>query len=70
MQVKVMENIMEVNDIIARDNRRIFDQHGLFVVNLMSSPGAGKTTLLERSIAGLKDEFAIAVIERFDYQQD
>jgi hydrogenase nickel incorporation protein HypB len=58
-----MENIMAANDMIARENRRIFDQHGLFVVNLMSSPGAGKTTLLERSIAALKDEFAIAVIE-------
>lgn len=63
MQVKVMENIMAANDMIARENRRIFDQYGLFVVNLMSSPGAGKTTLLERTIAALKDEFTIAVIE-------
>jgi hypothetical protein len=36
MLVKVMENIMAANGIIARENRRIFDQHGLFVVNLMS----------------------------------
>lgn len=63
MQVKVMENIMAANDMIARENRRIFDQHGLFVFNLMPSPGAGKTTLLERTVAALKDEFAIAVIE-------
>jgi hydrogenase nickel incorporation protein HypB len=63
MQVKVMENIMAANDMIARENRRIFDQHGLFVINLMSSPGAGKTTLLELTVAALKDEFAIAVIE-------
>lgn len=63
MQVKVMENIMAANDMIARENRRIFNQHGLFVINLMSSPGAGKTTLLERTVAALKDEFAIAVIE-------
>lgn len=63
MQVKVMENIMAANDLIARENRRIFDRHGLFVVNLMSSPGAGKTTLLERTIAALKGEFVIAVIE-------
>jgi hydrogenase nickel incorporation protein HypB len=63
MQLKVMENIMAANDMIARENRRIFDGYGLFVINLMSSPGAGKTTLLERTIAALKDEFAIAVIE-------
>ncbi|MGB9640611.1 MAG: hydrogenase nickel incorporation protein HypB [Anaerolineales bacterium] len=63
VQVKVMENIMAANDMIARENRRIFDQYGLFVINLMSSPGAGKTTLLERTIAELKNEFDIAVIE-------
>lgn len=63
MQLKVMENILAANDLIARENRRIFDRLGLFIINLMSSPGAGKTTLLERTIAALKDEFAIAVIE-------
>lgn len=54
---------MAANDMIARENRRLFDQHGLFVINFMSSPGAGKTTLLERTISALKNEFAIAVIE-------
>ena len=63
MRIKVMQDIMAANDMIARENRRIFDQHGVFVVNLMSSPGAGKTTLLERTLAALKDEFAMAVIE-------
>ena len=63
MKINVMENILAANDMIARENRRLFDQHGLFVLNLMSSPGAGKTTLLERTVAALKDEFAIAVIE-------
>lgn len=63
MQLKVMENILAANDLIARENRRIFDQHGLFVINLMSSPGAGKTTLLELTVAALKDELSIAVIE-------
>ncbi len=63
MQLKVMENIMASNDMIARENRRTIDRHGLFVINLMSSPGAGKTTLLELTVTALKDEFAIAVIE-------
>ncbi|MGB9641411.1 MAG: hydrogenase nickel incorporation protein HypB [Anaerolineales bacterium] len=63
MQVKVMENIMAANDMIARENRRIFDQYGLFVINIMSSPGAGKTTLLERTVSELKNEYNIAVIE-------
>lgn len=63
MQITVMENIMAANEVIARENRRTFDQHGLFVINIMSSPGAGKTTLLERTIEALKDEFSITVIE-------
>lgn len=63
MQLKVMENIMAANDMIARENSRIFDSYGLFVINIMSSPGAGKATLLERTIAALKDEISIAVIE-------
>ena len=63
MQISVMEDIMAANDRIAQENRRIFDRHGVFVVNLMSSPGAGKTTLLERTLAALNEEFAIAVIE-------
>jgi hydrogenase nickel incorporation protein HypB len=63
MQISVMEDIMAANDRIAQENRRIFDRHGVFVVNLMSSPGAGKTTLLERTLVALKEEFAIAVIE-------
>ena len=54
MQITVMENIMAANDVIARENRRTFDQHGLFVINLMSSPGAGKTRLLDRIIEALK----------------
>ena len=60
MRIKVVQDIMAANNMIARENRRIFDQHGVFVVNLMSSPGAGKTTLLERTLAALKDEFAMA----------
>jgi hydrogenase nickel incorporation protein HypB len=54
---------MEVNDYVARENRRVFDDKGIFVLNMMSSPGAGKTTLLERTIDALKNDFPIAVIE-------
>lgn len=62
MKVKVVTSILEANDRIARDNRRLFDSAGVFVINLMSAPGAGKTSLLEntlRSPTGLK----IGVIE-------
>ncbi len=38
---------------VARANRRLIDEAGVFAVNLIGSPGCGKTTLLERTIAEL-----------------
>ena len=63
MEVKVLRNILEANDALAAENRRLFDGHGVTVLNLMSSPGAGKTTLLERTLDALKGELAMGVIE-------
>lgn len=63
MEIKVLRNIMEVNDYVARENRRVFDEKGILVLNMMSSPGAGKTTLLERTIDALKTRYSVAVIE-------
>ena len=57
MKVKVATKILEANDRIALENRRLFDKAGLFVINLMSGPGAGKTSLLEKTLlsaGGLK----------------
>ena len=63
MQVSVLRRVLDTNDLIARENRREFDAHGCFVVNLMSSPGSGKTTILERTLPALRGELAAAVIE-------
>jgi len=62
MKVKVATKILEANDRIALENRKIFDGAGVFVVNLMSGPGAGKTSLLEKTLAK-KDGLRIGVIE-------
>lgn len=63
MKVKVITGILEANDRIAQENRRLFDEAGLFVVNLMSAPGAGKTSLLEQTILKTKNRIKTAVIE-------
>jgi len=63
MKVSVVRNILEANDRIAQQNRDLFKENGLLVVNLMSSPGAGKTSLLERTISALKDDLKIGIIE-------
>lgn len=63
IKVPVVRNILQANDRLASENRRRFDEAGIFVVNLMSSPGAGKTSLLERTIDSLAGRLGIAVIE-------
>ena len=63
MKVEVMKNILGENDKIAEENRQLFKEKGVFVINLMGSPGSGKTSLLELTIANLKDKLKMAVIE-------
>jgi len=63
MKISVVRDILEANDRIADQNRGLFQENGLLVINLMSSPGAGKTSLLERTISALKDDLRIGVIE-------
>lgn len=63
MKISVVRNILEANDRIAQQNRELFDENGLLVINLMSSPGAGKTSLLEKTISALKEDFEMGVIE-------
>lgn len=63
MEIKLMKNILGVNDEIAAQNRKMFAARGVVVMNLMGSPGSGKTTLLEQTLTRLADKIQIAVIE-------
>lgn len=62
-EIKVVTNILQTNDEITAKNRKLLNDKGIYVINLMSSPGSGKTSLLERIIAKLKNDINIAVIE-------
>jgi hydrogenase nickel incorporation protein HypB len=63
LKIPVVRDILEANERLAEDNRRVFRQAGILVINLMSGPGAGKTSLLERTIDALRHEIRIGVIE-------
>jgi len=67
--ITIERKVLEKNDEIARQNRDMFSERGLFVINVVSSPGSGKTSLLERTLEQLKDKIKIAVIEG-DVQTD
>ena len=68
-RIAVRTNVLSVNQQTAIENRQLFADRGLVVMNLMSAPGAGKTTLLEAMIKSLGDCCRLAVIEG-DLQTD
>src|ERR1700753_873487 len=62
-RIDVLEAIFAENDQLADANRAIFENSGIRVLNLMSSPGSGKTTVLQATLDELAGELAIGVIE-------
>lgn len=61
--IQLEQDILSKNDHYAAQNRSYFEQHGIFALNLVSSPGAGKTTLLVETIQLIKEKASIYVIE-------
>ena len=55
--------VLTKNDALAARNRAWLAGREILAINLVSSPGAGKTTLLERTIADLKNEIGLYVVE-------
>jgi len=62
-KVVVVEKILSTNDRIAAENRSIFDEAGIYALNLMASPGAGKTSLIEHTVKRLIPQINLAVID-------
>ncbi len=67
--ITIERKVLEKNEEFARRNREMLQARGILALNLVSSPGAGKTSLLERTLAMLKEEIRISVIEG-DLQTD
>ena len=67
--ITIERKVLEKNDELAQRNRRLFQDRGIFVLNLVSSPGSGKTSILEKTCEALRGSMNIAVIEG-DVQTD
>ncbi len=61
--IDVNQSLLRANEKAAESNRKHFNDDGIFVVNIISSPGSGKTTLLEKTIDVLKNVINIGVLE-------
>ncbi|MEO0070739.1 MAG: hydrogenase nickel incorporation protein HypB [candidate division WOR-3 bacterium] len=62
-EIRLMRRILTDNDSLAEEQRKQLDRARVLGINIMSAPGAGKTTLIEKTVAALKDEYRIWVIE-------
>src|SRR5215471_3946056 len=60
--IQVAQSALNANRQIAVQNRATLDSAGVVALNLMASPGAGKTSLIERTIAELKGQLRIGMI--------
>jgi hydrogenase nickel incorporation protein HypB len=47
-RISLASNVYAANDEVARQNRALFADRRLTVLNMISSPGSGKTSILER----------------------
>ena len=61
--LEIKKSVFENNDREADKLRQQLKTDRTFLLNLMSSPGSGKTTTLKATIAALKDDMRIGVME-------
>jgi hydrogenase nickel incorporation protein HypB len=62
-RISIVEDILSANDRLAQQNRAVFDQAGVFAINIMASPGAGKTTFIIKTLEALHGRLRMGVIE-------
>jgi len=61
-RVSMEGKVLNENDALAAELRAEFAQHGVFAVNLISSPGSGKTALLECTLEAFPKSRRVAVL--------
>ena len=61
--IEVAQPILGKNNAIADELRKLYADHGICAVNLLSGPGAGKTSTIIATIKALADRYNVAVIE-------
>ena len=61
--IELDENLKRANDLIAEENRRQLQKHGISAIDVMGSVGAGKTSLIEQLVRLLKSRYRIAAFK-------
>ena len=61
--IELDENLKRANDLIADENRRQLQNHGIHAIDVMGSVGSGKTSLIEQLVRLLKGKYRIAAFK-------
>ncbi|HEX4486325.1 MAG TPA: hydrogenase nickel incorporation protein HypB [Terriglobales bacterium] len=60
--IEVRHKVLKQNDLLAAALRARFQDAGVFVTSLVSSPGSGKTMLLEKLLGQLAMDYRVAAL--------
>jgi len=61
--VELSEDLLKANQLLADENKRFLNQHGVRAIDVMGAIGAGKTSLIEKLVQLLKNRYKIAVFK-------
>lgn len=68
--IDIEQDIIQANDKLAAENRKIFDENNVFAVDLVGAVGSGKTSMLEKLIDVMEDDdigvIAGDILSKFD----
>lgn len=62
MRIELKKHVLHANNELAAELRDTYKSHGVYCINMISSPGSGKTSLLEKTIP-LLGGYNMAVVE-------
>ena len=62
LDIELEENLLRRNEELAKENRRLLDEHGVLCIDVMGAIGSGKTALLEALVTRLRGKYRMAVI--------
>ena len=63
MEIKIVKQILEWNEDVSNELKKLLAEKKIALVNVMGSPGAGKTSLITHIIKELGTTYRIGVIE-------
>ncbi len=67
--IEIEQDIIQANDKLAYNNRKLLDEKGVFAIDLVGAVGSGKTSLVEKLIDKMDDSIGVIagdILSKFD----